>query len=133
VEYGRSPQQFAYLVVPVPDEPLVEPVGPLVPDAPEPADPPVEPVAPDDKPPLLPAEPEVPDEPLLPVPLLPDEPDPEPDMPLLPLLPLVALEPWSEPAVRRSQPVTATAPNKVNAKIAFEVFENCFIFFHSFQ
>jgi hypothetical protein len=108
----------------VPEDPLEEP--PVEPDEP--------PLDPDVPAPPLPEYPPLPEEPLLPElpvpPVLPD--DPDPDMPLLPLLPLVAPL-WSEPAVRRSHPVTNIAPNKVSAKIDLEVFENWFIFFHSFQ
>jgi hypothetical protein len=103
------------------EEPPVEPVEPLEPLEPLEPEPPVEP-DPEEPAPLPPDMPLLPDEPE--EPLLPEE----PDMPLL-----LAPAPVSELAERRSQPVTMTAPNKVSAKIAFEVFENWFIFFHSFQ
>jgi len=91
----------------------------------EPDAPPDEP----DEPEEPPVEPALPDEPLPPAPpVLPEEVDPD-----MPLVPLLAPLPWSEPAVRRSHPVTNIAPNKVSAKIDLEVFENWFIFFHSFQ
>jgi len=89
------------------DEPPVEPLEPL-----EPEEPPVEPEDPGELIPLLPEEP------------LPEEPEE-------PLLPLLAPAPVS--AERRSQPVIRTAPSKPSARIAFDVFENWFIFYIPFS
>jgi len=92
------------------DEPPVEPLEPL-----EPEEPPVEPEDPGEL-----------------IPLLPEEPLPEvPEEPEEPLLPLLAPAPVS--AERRSQPVFRTAPSKPSARIAFDVFENWFIFYIPFS
>jgi hypothetical protein len=120
MRYGWQPHQAGYLYEPdEPDEPLVplEPEEPLV----EPGALPVDPEEPEVPAPLLPDMPLLPEEPE--EPLLPDDPD----------MPLLVAPVWSDPAVRRSHPVTSTAPSKPSAKIALEVFVNWFIFFRSFQ